>query len=64
MKLPSPMRSNPFCCSLLINLSMSLGFLAEEAGIVGGLFEAEVLEGLANMVEPEDWGPQQVHTDS
>ena len=28
----------------------------EEAGIVGGLFEAEFLEGLADMVEPKDWG--------
>ena len=28
----------------------------EQAGIVGGLLEAEFLEGLADMVEPEDWG--------
>ena len=28
----------------------------EEAGIVGGLFEAEFIEGLADMVEPKDWG--------
>ena len=28
----------------------------EEAGIVGGLLEAEFLEGLADMVKPMDWG--------
>ena len=28
----------------------------EEAGVIGGLLEAKFLEGLADMIEPKDWG--------